>query len=269
MGEADDIRNNLRQLIELERESGVEWLPLPPKPAPSSPAPAALAANPAPTAAPRVAALPVATEAITSEAWTAPGDLITQPADQALACINAAIAACTRCRLCSTRSTTVPGEGKATPELVFVGEGPGRDEDEQGRPFVGAAGQLLDRMIQAMGFQRSDVYICNAVKCRPPGNRNPEPDELAACHPFLMAQLAVLRPRVICTLGNIPLRSLFGADTPGITRMRGQRLEWQGIPVYPTFHPSYLLRNESAKKPAWDDLKAVLAELGREPPARR
>jgi DNA polymerase len=148
-------------------------------------------------------------------------------------------------------------------------EGPGRDEDEQGRPFVGAAGQLLDKMIHAMGFRREQVYICNAVKCRPPGNRNPEPEELAACHPFLMAQLAVLRPKVMCTLGNIPLRALFGPEVGGITRIRGTRLEWQGIPVYPTFHPSYLLRNEAAKKPAWEDLKLVLAELGREPPARR
>jgi uracil-DNA glycosylase len=201
--------------------------------------------------------------------WTAPADLITQPADAALTTIHEAIAACQRCGLCEGRTHTVPGEGNPQPELVFVGEGPGRDEDLAGRPFVGAAGELLDRMIVAMGLQRSETFICNVVKCRPPGNRNPEPDEMAACHPFLMAQLSVLRPKVICTLGNIPLRALFGAEVPGITRSRGKRMEWQGIPVYPTFHPSYLLRNDSAKKPAWEDLKAVLAELGRTPPARK
>lgn len=284
MGEADEIRSNLRQLLELEKASGVDWLPLPAeqtgdgKPETAVPAEQRSGSqnSPIPTSTlqpteppAQGSRLPTPDSTTTASPWTAPADLITRPPAEAIAAIAADIAACQRCGLCSGRTRTVPGEGSATPELVFVGEGPGRDEDLQGRPFVGPAGQLLDKMITAMGFARGEVHICNAVKCRPPGNRNPEPDELAACHPFLMAQLAVLRPKVICTLGNIPLRTLFGPDTPGITRIRGKRLEWQGIPVYPTFHPSYLLRNEAAKKPAWEDLKAVLAELGREPPARR
>ncbi|MCX8039687.1 MAG: uracil-DNA glycosylase, partial [Planctomycetota bacterium] len=160
----------------------------------------------------------------------------------------------------------VPGEGSPAAELVFVGEGPGADEDASGRPFVGAAGQLLDRMIQAMGLRRDEVYICNAVKCRPPGNRAPLDDELAACRPFLEAQLAIIRPRVICLLGATPLKSLLGLQ--GVGKARGQRWDWQGIPVIATYHPAYLLRNPAAKKPAWEDLKAVLALLGRSPPPR-
>jgi len=281
MGELDDLRTNLRQLIELERASGVEWLPMPRTSAPSTSAPSAVMPITAATQTnPRredeysppvaVAATPARSapeQPLAQDRWTAPADLIEQPAALALPRIATDIAACQRCGLCATRKQTVPGEGNPTPAVVFVGEGPGQEEDETGRPFVGAAGHLLDRMIIAMGLSRSEVFIVNAIKCRPPGNRNPEPEEIAACHPFLMAQLAVLRPQVICTLGNVPLRALFGPDIAGITRVRGQRRDWQGIPVIPTFHPSYLLRNESGKKPAWDDLKAVLTLLGRTPPA--
>jgi len=274
MGELDDVRTNLRQLIELERASGVDWLPMPTATAPAAAIPetAPLPASPSARTERRDAQPPVPSAQPAAPAapdiWTAPADLIDQAPAAALATIADAVAACRRCGLCATRTKTVPGEGNATPELVFVGEGPGADEDQSGRPFVGAAGQLLDKMIQAMGFARGDVFIANAIKCRPPGNRTPEPPEINACHPFLMAQLAVLRPKVICTLGNVPLRALFGHDTPGITKVRGQRRDWQGIPVIPTFHPSYLLRNESGKKPAWEDLKAVLALLGRTPPGR-
>jgi uracil-DNA glycosylase len=183
-----------------------------------------------------------------------------------LAAIAASIAQCTACGLCSGRKHTVPGEGSSTPELVFVGEGPGADEDASGRPFVGAAGQLLDRMIAAMGISRTDVFIGNVVKCRPPGNRAPEPDEAAACMPFLEAQLTALQPKVICTLGATPLKAMLGLT--GITRVHGQRQAWRGIPVIPTFHPAYLLRNPEAKKPAWADLLVVLDLLGRKPPAR-
>ncbi len=279
MGELADLRTNLRQLIELERASGVEWLPMP-----HAPAPSAAAAQPtAPRASdysppPAVAALPArgapepqlaqTTQLSAQDRWTAPADLIEQPAAQALPRIAMDIAACQRCGLCATRKQTVPGEGNPTPAVVFIGEVPDQEDDDSGRPFMGAAGQLLDRMITAMGLSRSEVFLLNAIKCRPPGNRGPEADEIAACHPFLMAQLAVLRPQVICTLGTVPLRALFGADTPAINRVRGQRRDWQGIPVIPTFHPSYLLRNESGKKPAWEDLKAVLALLGRTPAPR-
>jgi DNA polymerase len=190
------------------------------------------------------------------------------PGDDSLDRIATDIAACRACGLCDLRKRTVPGEGNPHPELLFVGEGPGADEDAQGRPFVGAAGQLLDKMIVAMGFARSDVFIANAIKCRPPGNRTPEPGEIAACMPYLHRQIALLKPKIICTLGNTPLRALLGADRPGITSCHGQLLEWNGIPLVPTYHPSYLLRNESAKKPCWEDLQVVLKQLGRTPPKR-
>jgi DNA polymerase len=276
MAERDELVTNLRQLVELERGFGVEWLPLPERttaaaavatapiarPLPTANRPATRPVEPARIAPPNVAAPTPLT------AWTPPGDLLTLPAATALTRIAADAAACQRCGLCKERQRTVPGEGTTTPEIMFIGEGPGADEDAQGRPFVGAAGQLLDKMINGMGFKRSEVFIANVVKCRPPGNRTPEPAEVSACLTFLIAQIAVLKPKVLCLLGNTPLKALFGQDTKGITQMHGQRLEWQGIPTYPTFHPSYLLRNEAGKKPAWEDLKRVLAELGREPPRR-
>jgi DNA polymerase len=178
------------------------------------------------------------------------------------------VADCQRCGLCEGRTRTVPGEGAPEAELLFIGEGPGADEDRQGRPFVGAAGQLLNRMIAGMGFTREEVFIANVVKCRPPGNRNPEADEAAACRAFLDEQIRIIKPKVICTLGNIPLRALSGNDRLGITRARGKPFNYHGTTVIPTFHPSYLLRNEAAKKPCWDDLKQVLAALGRQPPGR-
>jgi DNA polymerase len=159
------------------------------------------------------------------------------------------------------------GTGNPHAELVFVGEGPGADEDEQGLPFVGKAGQLLTRMIEAMGYTREQVYICNVVKCRPPGNRNPEPDEIAACEPFLRAQLAAIRPRAIVALGKFAAQTLLRDPTP-ITRLRGRWRTYEGIELMPTFHPAYLLRSPDEKKKAWADLKLVLERLGRKPPAR-
>ena len=144
--------------------------------------------------------------------------------------------------------------------LVFVGEGPGAEEDNQGIPFVGAAGQLLTKMIAAMGYTRDEVYICNVVKCRPPGNRNPEPDEIQACQPFLEAQLKAIRPSVIIALGKFAAQTLLRTDTP-ITRLRGQWREYVGIPLMPTFHPAYLLRNAPEKKSAWADLQAVMGRF--------
>ena len=185
-----------------------------------------------------------------------------------LAAIAAQVAACRACGLCQTRTTTVPGEGNPAAELVFVGEGPGADEDAQGRPFVGKAGELLTAMIQAMGFRREDVYIANVVKCRPPGNRTPEPGEVAACLPYLDRQLLAIRPKIIVALGNTPLRALTGDDKLGITAQRGKMLAWRNIPLLPTFHPAYLLRNPPAKKPCWEDLKEVVKFLGRELPKR-
>jgi DNA polymerase len=178
---------------------------------------------------------------------------------------------CTRCRLHEGRQHLVFGVGNPESPLVFVGEAPGADEDRQGEPFVGAAGQLLTKMIEAMGFGRQDVYICNVIKCRPPGNRDPEPDEVATCEPFLRKQLGAIRPRMIVALGRFAAQSLCGEATP-ITRLRGHFRKYAGIPVMPTFHPSYVLRNEANREiraNVWRDLKEVVAALralGIEPP---
>lgn len=169
---------------------------------------------------------------------------------------------CTRCKLCNGRTQVVFGTGNPRAQLVFVGEGPGADEDAQGIPFVGKAGQLLTRMIEAMGFSRDEVYICNVVKCRPPGNRNPEPDEIASCEPFLQAQLKAIRPKVIVALGKFAAQTLL-RDATAITRMRGNWREYQGIPLMPTFHPAYLLRNPPDKKLVWADLQQVMKVFGK------
>lgn len=173
---------------------------------------------------------------------------------------------CRRCKLHQGRNRIVFGDGNPTAELVFVGEGPGADEDAQGLPFVGRGGQLLTDMIQkGMGLRREQVYICNVVKCRPPKNRTPEPDELAACAPFLRAQLDAIGPRILVALGKVAAQQLL-ADTTPITRMRGRWREYAGIPLMPTFHPAYLLRNPAEKAKVWEDLKAVVTALGRTPP---
>jgi DNA polymerase len=167
---------------------------------------------------------------------------------------------CTRCKLHKGRHTIVFGVGNPRARLMFVGEAPGEDEDLQGIPFVGKAGQLLTKMIEAMGLARGDVYICNTVKCRPPNNRNPEPDELAACEPFLKGQLTAVKPEVIVTLGKFAAQALLREDSP-ISRMRGQWKTYAGIPLMPTFHPAYLLRSPGEKGKVWDDLKQVMKKL--------
>jgi DNA polymerase len=169
---------------------------------------------------------------------------------------------CSRCKLAGGRTTLVYGVGSPSAELMFVGEGPGADEDLQGEPFVGKAGQLLTKMIEAMGYRRADVYIANVVKCRPPGNRNPEPDEIAACEPFLRAQIDAIRPRVIVALGKFAAQTLLRSSIP-ITRLRGRWSSYGGVRLMPTFHPAYLLRSPQEKGKAWDDLKLVMQELGR------
>src|SRR5947209_825172 len=178
--------------------------------------------------------------------------------------IRADIGDCKRCRLCERRTNIVFGDGNGKAELVFIGEGPGHDEDVQGLPFVGRAGKLLTQMIEAMGLQRRDVYICNVVKCRPPENRAPEKDEIAICSPFLLRQLDVIQPKVIVCLGAVALKALLGAER-GITHLRGQWLEYRGTRLMPTYHPAYLLRNPSAKGDVWKDLQKVMNVLGLPP----
>lgn len=180
--------------------------------------------------------------------------------------VAARIAECRLCPLCETRTRTVPGQGSPNPELMFVGEGPGADEDAQGLAFVGRAGQLLTRIIEAMGMTRDEVFIGNIVKCRPPGNRVPSPEEMDACLPYLHEQIALLKPRVIVCLGATAVKGLFGPEAGGITRIRGRWRTYDGIDTMPTYHPAYLLRNPAGKRDVWDDMKAVLKRLGRDVP---
>ena len=171
---------------------------------------------------------------------------------------------CEKCRLCEKRTRVVPGEGNPNADLMFIGEGPGAQEDATGRPFVGAAGQLLDRMLAAIGMTREQVYICNIVKCRPPQNRVPEPDERSACMPYLRQQVALVRPKIIVCLGSTPTRALLG-DQMRITRDRGVWQLKKGVWFMPTYHPAALLRDLDKKRPAWEDFKAIrdkLIELG-------
>jgi DNA polymerase len=175
--------------------------------------------------------------------------------------LRAAIGDCQRCKLCSGRTHIVFGIGNPRAKLMFVGEGPGRDEDLKGEPFVGRAGQLLtDIITKGMGLKREDVYICNVVKCRPPENRNPEPDEVAACEPFLKKQIDIVRPQIIVGLGKFAVQTLLDSKVP-IGKLRGTWASYHGIKLMPTFHPAYLLRNPADKKLVWEDIKKVIQEM--------
>ena len=191
---------------------------------------------------------------------------IARSSAEVLATIRSEIGDCTRCKLHTQgRTQIVFGVGNPDADLMFVGEAPGADEDIQGVPFVGRAGQLLTKMIEAMGFARDDVYIANVLKCRPPGNRNPEPDEIATCEPFLFQQLASVNPQVVIALGAFAARTLLKTDAP-ISRLRGRVFDYRGAKLIPTFHPSFLLRSPGYKREAWDDLKLALSILGRTVP---
>ncbi len=175
--------------------------------------------------------------------------------------LRAAIGDCQRCKLCSGRTNIVFGIGNPHARLMFVGEGPGRDEDLKGEPFVGRAGQLLtDIITKGMGLKREDVYICNVVKCRPPENRNPEPDEVAACEPFLKKQIDIVRPEFIVGLGKFAVQTLLNSKV-AISRLRGNWASYHGIKLMPTFHPAYLLRNPADKKLVWEDIKLVIKAM--------
>lgn len=189
---------------------------------------------------------------------SAPGETDCTGASERLSldAIRRELGDCRRCRLHQGRTHLVFGEGSATPGLVFVGEGPGFDEDRLGRPFVGRAGKLLDKMIRSIGWEREQVYICNVVKCRPPDNRTPEADEIETCSPFLLQQLAALQPKVICALGACAAQTLL-ATSSAVSRLRGKVHSWRGIPLIVTFHPAYLLRNPSQKSGTWQDLLLV------------
>ncbi|MCC7416904.1 MAG: uracil-DNA glycosylase [Acidobacteria bacterium] len=194
---------------------------------------------------------PEALEPARSEPCTSPAPL------EPLSTILSALGPCTRCKLHTLgRTQIVFGAGNPNADLMFVGEAPGADEDVQGIPFVGRAGQLLTKIIEAIGLARDDVYIANVIKCRPPGNRNPEPDEVQECEPFLFRQIASVRPKVIVALGKFAAQTLLSTDDP-ISRLRGRTFEYRGATLVPTFHPAYLLRNPSSKREVWEDMKLV------------
>jgi uracil-DNA glycosylase len=194
-------------------------------------------------------------------------EAVDQVRDDSLLKIREDIGDCTRCKLHKGRNKIVFGDGNPRAELVFVGEGPGAEEDIQGLPFVGRAGKLLTQMIEAMGLRRNGVYICNVVKCRPPENRAPEPDEVATCSPYLLRQIDVIRPKVIVCLGAVAAKTLL-ETTKGISQFRGQWLPWRGYKLMATYHPAYLLRNPNAKGEVWKDLQKVMAELGLQVPKK-
>jgi uracil-DNA glycosylase family 4 len=190
-------------------------------------------------------------------------EAVERVADDTLLKIREDLGECTRCKLHSTRHKIVFGDGSPKADLVFVGEGPGADEDAQGLPFVGRAGKLLTQMIEAMGLQRKDVYICNVVKCRPPENRQPEEDEVHTCSPFLLRQIDTIAPKVIVCLGAVAAKTLLQTNR-GISQFRGEWLEFRGRKLLATYHPAYLLRNPPAKSEVWKDLQKVMAVLGLE-----
>jgi DNA polymerase len=183
-----------------------------------------------------------------------------------LAALAAAAEACTRCRLAQGRQRVVFGSGNPDADLMFIGEGPGAEEDRQGLPFVGAAGELLTKIIQAMDLRRDDVYIANVVKCRPPGNRDPQPDEVAACRGYLERQIELINPRLIVILGKVAAQTLLGNESP-IGQMRGQWYQVRGIPTMITYHPAALLRNQALKRPTWEDMQQVRDRLLQAGPA--
>jgi len=224
-----------------------------PKAAPKS----AATPRPAPTAKP-AAAVPIV---LSDAGGTSLFESVEKIADDTLLKIREDLGDCTRCKLHKGRNKIVFGDGNPKAQLVFVGEGPGADEDMQGLPFVGRAGKLLTQMIEAMGLQRGDVYICNVVKCRPPDNRQPEPDEVTTCSPYLLRQIDVIQPKVIVCLGATAAKTILNT-TRGISQFRGEWLEWRGRKLMATYHPAYLLRNPPAKADVWKDLQKVMLELG-------
>ncbi len=223
----EEVRRQLRERLLFLRESGVRDLRVPRR----SPTPGGAA--------------PV------------PKSVVPRDPEALLVALKEEIGDCTRCRLCEKRTQVVFGVGNPRARLMFVGEGPGYEEDRQGLPFVGKAGQLLNRIIESIGMKREDVYIANVVKCRPPENRTPLPDETATCSPFLRRQIEAIRPEVICTLGGVAVQVLLETSVP-VSRIRGEfRSLPDGTPVMPTFHPAYLLRSPEKKKEVWEDMKKI------------
>ena len=243
--------DQVRAYIEYQQSTGLDAVPRRPRAA--APAGRASAAPTAPPAAPT----PTKIAPAAADLFAAPGVRRAATLEE----LRAELGDCQRCKLCTGRTHIVFGVGNPKATLMFVGEGPGRDEDLQAEPFVGRAGQLLTEIItKGMKMRREDVYIANVIKCRPPQNRNPEPDEIAACQPFLLRQIEIIQPKVMVALGTFAAQTLLGMKTP-ISRLRGHWYDFQGIKLMPTLHPAYLLRNPNDKRLVWDDIKMVLREL--------
>ncbi len=255
-----DLRRHVQAHIQSLRSAGVEWLPLgPPLPV----------ARQAPASTPRAVPGQAPNQPTGSVIVAAPSDIMAlDQRRQELAVLAQEVAVCTRCpALASTRTKTVFGEGRFDVEFCFVGEAPGADEDAEGIPFVGAAGQLLNKIIIASGLKREEVYICNIIKCRPPGNRTPLPDETANCKGYLQRQLELIRPKYIVALGGCAVTNLLNT-TESLGRLRGRFHDYRNIPVWVTYHPAYLLphRHPEKKRDVWEDMKMLMAKVGREIP---
>lgn len=258
----EELTWQVQKHLQSLKEAGVEWLPKGSPPIPDADRPALVSAGPTRTA---VAAEQSSPELFVPEA---PPELPMEQRRIELDLLAEQVSTCSRCtELTVSRTKTVFGEGPLDADLCFIGEAPGYNEDQQGRPFVGEAGQLLDRILAACGFKREEVYICNILKCRPPGNRTPLLTEAAHCRSYLEQQLELIRPKYICAMGACAAQNLLGT-TQSITRMRRRFHDFKGTPVLCTYHPAYLLRNPQAKKDVWEDMKLLLQKMGREIPKR-
>jgi uracil-DNA glycosylase family 4 len=263
---AREVLDQIRAYLEYQQSTGLDAVPRRPRPpatvprgepahepsASRSPASPLTTRAPTPTPTPAPASRPAA-----ADLFATPGLRRAQTLEE----LRAELGDCQRCKLSKGRTHIVYGVGNPKATLMFVGEGPGRDEDLQAEPFVGRAGQLLTEIItKGMKLRRADVYIANVIKCRPPENRNPEPDEIAACEPFLLRQIEIIQPKVLVALGTFAAQTLLGLKTP-ISRLRGHWYDYHGIKLMPTLHPAYLLRNPNDKRLVWEDIKMVLREL--------
>jgi uracil-DNA glycosylase len=258
-----------RQHLQSLQAAGVEWLPSTPLPANDSlPEKGASPLQPATASRdPHVSTSSISANTVLPFEPTVPS-LNEAERRQALEVLASTVSNCSRCaELAATRTQTVFGVGKIDPEVCFIGEAPGADEDAQGEPFVGAAGQLLNRIIVACGMKREEVYICNILKCRPPGNRTPLPNEAANCREYLDKQLELIRPKYICALGACAAQNLLGT-AQSIGRLRGQFQSYNGVPVLCTYHPAYLLRSPDKKKEVWEDMQKLLTRMGRPIPGK-
>lgn len=244
---------SLRRYLEELKETGVDELPL---------APASLGEKPVPLPATAETAAPSAPPVPVAEPQAA------APAGETLDDIRRDLGDCVRCQLGTQRTNLVFGVGNPKARLVFIGEAPGRDEDLKGEPFVGEAGQLLTKIIQAMGFSRDEVYICNVLKCRPPGNRNPHHDEIVQCAPFMLRQVRAIGPEAVVALGTFAAQTLLATKEP-ISALRGRFHDYHGIPLMPTFHPAFLVRYPERKREVWEDMKQVMGLLGKGAPAKK